>query len=89
MNKTPPTNERIEDIRDLWLQTEESRRVDPVESQFELEFFFQTALRDAQLRLAALKSPMRDSAQFDAEIEEITKELELCRLIGKLLFSSN
>jgi hypothetical protein len=88
MNTIMPT-ELIEDIKDLWLQTEESRRVDPVEPQFEMEFFFQTALRDSQLRLAALKARMSDSTQFDTEIEEMTKELELCRRIGNLLFSSN
>jgi hypothetical protein len=83
------TEDLIEDIRDLWLQTEESRRVDSVEPQFEIEFFFQTAMRDAQLRLAALKSRMSDLTYFEAEVREITKELQLCRLIGGLLFSSD
>lgn len=83
------SEELIEDIRELWLQTEESHRVDPVEPQFEIEFFFQTAVRDAQLRLSVLKSQVDDSARFEAEIQEITKELQLCRLIGSLFFNSN
>jgi hypothetical protein len=88
MNTIMPI-ELIEDIKDLWLQTEESRRVDPVEPQFEIELFFQTAINDAQLRVAALKSRMADPIRLDAELRELTKEIQLCRLIGNLLFSLN
>jgi hypothetical protein len=88
MNKTETAN-LVEDIKDLWQQIKESRRVDPVEPQFEIPFFFDTAIDDAQLRLAALKSHIADPARFDAELQELTKEIHLCKLIGTLLFSSD
>lgn len=88
MNEAETTNPLLEDIKDLWLQTEESRRVDPVEPQFEIEFFFDTAIKDAQLRVAALKSHAADPARFDADVRELIKEIQLCRLIGKFVFSS-
>jgi hypothetical protein len=87
MSDTMPTKQLIEDIKDMWLQTEESRRVDPVEPQFEIEFFFQTAISDMERRMSALKSHRDDQARFEAEVLEIEKELELCKKIGSLMFS--
>lgn len=83
-----PELEEIEDIRDLWTQTQESRRVDPVEPQFEIGFFFQMAVSDMELRLASLKSHTADATRFDAEMKEIRTELELCKRIGGLLLGS-
>lgn len=88
MSEIGAANPLVEDIRNLWEQIEESRRVDPVEPQFEIELFFQTAINDAQLRVAALKSYSQDPTRLDSEVRELTKELQLCRLIGNLLFSS-
>lgn len=88
MSETGTANPLIEEIRNLWLQTEESQRVDPVEAEFEMSLMFQTTMRHARLRLAELKSHINDPARFDAEVQKIEKELELCRLIGELSSSN-
>lgn len=89
MSETETVNPLVEEIRDLWLQTEESRRVDPVGPEFEISLIFQTTMRHARLRLAALKSHVDDPVRFDSEVQEMEKELELCRLIGELFSSSH
>jgi hypothetical protein len=88
MSETGTADPLLEEIRDLWLQTEESRRVDRVGPEFEMSLIFQTTMRHARLRLAELKSHVNDLARFDAEVEEMEKELELCRLIGELFSST-
>lgn len=82
-HESASANERLLEIRELWLATDEGQRLDVVDDpEVELQTYFDASLRDLHLRLKALAN----SPHPETEIREMEKEIQLCQKIGSFLF---
>jgi hypothetical protein len=80
----PAEQEELDQIRALWASLEESKRfAAPTGSRDELEFYFGAVVRDLGLRVDGLRSSYA-VIEVQDQLNEIEKEVEVCRRIGFL-----
>jgi hypothetical protein len=75
------TDQQLEQIRQLWNETEEGRRVPDVHPDEELEFYINSTMISLELRFEALGGASAPESSVN-QIANAKKEINLCTKIA-------